>query len=405
MVKQGKFNLNTYETALNAKSPFPENMEYFTKLNKSLFLDGNYHFYQYTGDYFANLYSNLKQAKKHIYMVSYILKQGEMLQELCEILLERANAGVKIYWLIDDFGVTLVNKRKYFSKLLKNGNVEIIFISKVIYPFIHAQNFYRNHQKFYIVDSQIVFSGGCNLSDEYVGLSKKYGDWIDFNYHLTGNAINSYILFFLRSWELWSKKKTNLNLNPLDAFVYKTSENGTSNSLLTFDSPVYDTSYLEYNLLGLITKAKKSIKIVTPYFSVPSSLFNSLKTILFAGIKVEIYFPEYADKKIIWNTSLNMMLKLKKYGLKIYFYKDSFIHSKCGIIDDSIAFFGSSNMDMRSMYAQYELMDIITGEGVKEVAKIIDNYHKNSIDYDQSNTKFEARLVKKIFYEAIRPLV
>ncbi|UUM19019.1 phospholipase D-like domain-containing protein [Mycoplasma sp. 1018B] len=404
MIKDKIFNLNNYSEQFKNFLVKEDNLDYFKQLNKSLILPGNYQFYQYTSDYFNELFQQLKKAKKTIFIMSYIIKPGEILQELLDILIERASRGIKIYWLIDDFGRTLTSKNKYFKELLINGNIEIIFISKLVYPFIHSQNFYRNHQKFYIIDQKIVFAGGCNISDEYISLSKKYGDWIDLNYKLTGLAINSYILQFIRSWYLWSNKNTNLNVLPSNYFNLTNNEINNANSILTTDSPVYDSSYLEYNLLGLITKAKKTIKIVTPYFSVPDSLFNALKIMLFSNVEIEVYFPGYADKQLIWNSSINSLIKLEEYGLKIYLYKDTFIHSKCGLIDDEIAFFGSSNMDMRSMYAQYELMDIITGSAVIDLKNIIENYKSKSVLFNKKIHMTKQTPIKKIFYDLIRPI-
>ncbi|WP_416738109.1 phospholipase D-like domain-containing protein [Mycoplasmopsis meleagridis] len=405
LIQENKFNLNHYKKFLNEVSNYSEDLVYFRNLNKSLVMKGNYEFFHHASDYFEELFKAIRNAKKHIFIMSYIIKPGEILQEFLDILIHKAAQGIKIYWLVDDFGSFLVNKNKYFRDLLANGNIEIVFISKVFFPYIHSQNFYRNHQKFYIIDSNIVFAGGCNLSDEYVGLSKKYGDWIDFNYSLIGDAVNSYILLFLRAWTLWGNKNTTLSLNALEFFnkINFDKEKLNANSILTLDSPAYDTSFLEYNLLGLITKAKESIKIVTPYFSVPASLFNALKMMLLSNVEVEIYFPSFPDKKIIWNTSINFLKRLIPFGLKIYLYKDSFIHSKCGLIDNKIAFFGSSNMDMRSMYAQYELMDIIEGEAVEEVVEIISNYKDNSYLYNDKNSK-NKNIIKDTFYETIRPL-
>ncbi|EGV00542.1 cardiolipin synthetase [Mycoplasmopsis columbina SF7] len=407
LVKDPTYQLKTYQHLFQTKSLSNDQFEHLINLNGGVALDANYKFYQHPGDYFTELYENLKEAKKHIFIISYIIKPGEILDELVEILKEKANQGVKIYWLIDDFGRTLVNKQKHLKKLLNHGNIEIVFISKVFYPFIHSQNFYRNHQKFYVIDSEIVFAGGCNISDEYVGLSKKYAHWIDLNYRLIGPQINAYILLFLRSWKLWANKKTSLVNDPQHFFNFNTvnlDKDALSSSLLVHESPVYDTSHLEYNLLGMFALAKKSVRIVTPYFSIPSSLFNMLKMLLFAGIEVEVYFPGYPDKKVFWKASLNMLQKLEKYGLKLYLYKDGFLHTKCGLIDDKIAFVGSSNTDMRSMYAQYEIMDIVKGQAVEEIKNIIDTYQSKSILNSDNPINNKTNLFTDTLYEVMRPV-
>ncbi|WP_036438010.1 phospholipase D-like domain-containing protein [Mycoplasmopsis gallinarum] len=404
LIKNKQYYLQTYEDYWQ-KYEYSR-LEQLSKLNRATFLKANYNFYHHPHNFFEDLFKQIKEAKKSIYLISYILKPGEILDTLCDLLLEKANQGVKIHWLIDDFGRGLV-KPKYFVKLKKNHNVEIVFISKVFYPFIHSQNFYRNHQKFYVIDNEIVFGGGCNISDEYVGLSKKYGDWVDLNYVLRGKHVNSYILLFLKYWKLWGPKKSILNQSSIKSLLnWKiTDENENSLALLTHDSPVYNISKLEYNLLFLISIARKKIRIATPYFSVPSSIINSLILALNSGVEIEIYFPGLPDKKIIWNSSLNELKKLEEYGLKLYIYQNSFLHSKCGIIDDSIGFVGSSNMDMRSMYAQYELLDIFTGEAVSQLNVIMNSYQHNSYLHKENPIQNRKNLLAETFYEGIKPLV
>ncbi|WP_051586206.1 phospholipase D-like domain-containing protein [Mycoplasmopsis lipofaciens] len=375
-----------------------DNLVNINKINNIHTLSGDYLFYDNAIKYYLNLFDSIKKASNNIMIISYILKPGEILDTLCSILIQKARNGVKIRWLIDDFGRGLV-KPKYFNKLKKHKNIQIVFLSKVVYPFIHSENFYRNHQKFFVIDNKIVFSGGCNISDEYVSLSKKYGYWADLNYRLCGNSTNQYILLFLKYWDLWAKESL-----AVEKYLNFVDEKKKTNSCLIYDSPIYDISKLETNFLQLFSNAKKSIKIVTPYFSVTTSIMNLLSVLLQAGIDVEVYFSGLYDKKIIHEVSLNELRKLQKNGLKLYELKDTFLHTKCGIIDDTIAYIGTSNMDMRSMYAQYELMDIISGEGVKDIIKIVEQYKQYSVLNSKNMNLKSYSLLKKTMLEAIKPL-
>ena len=63
--------------------------------------------------------------------------------------------------------------------------------------------------------------------------------------------------------------------------------------------------------------------------------------------------PEVADKKIVYIISRNNAEKLIKHGVKIYTMKNSFVHSKVMLTENS-AVVGSINMDLRSFYQQFE---------------------------------------------------
>ncbi|VEU78097.1 phospholipase D-like domain-containing protein [Mycoplasmopsis columbinasalis] len=399
------FQLKSYSSLFTKQHVFDAHIQTLESLNKTISLDGKYKIFQRTGDFFNDLFRALKNAKSHIFIISYIIKHGEILRTFIDILKEKAKEGVKIYWLIDDFGRTTVSKRFFLNNLKKHINFEIVYISKVLYPFVYSQNFYRNHQKFYVIDSKIVYAGGCNLSDEYVGLSRKYGDWIDLNFKIEGPQINAYILQFLKMWNIFDRKNIIKSVPKVFFNTEFTDFEPNANSLLVADSPIYEASSIEYNLLSLLTSAKKSVKIVTPYFSPPSSLFNILKLLLEGGVSVEVYFPGLPDKKLVWKTSLNLLSKLEAVGLKLYLTKDVFIHTKCGVIDDKIGWMGSANIDMRSMYSQYEIMDIITGEAVSQIIEQIEVYKSKSQLNSLDPISIKANLLTDFFFEALRPLI
>ncbi|SYV93110.1 Uncharacterised protein, partial [Mycoplasmopsis synoviae] len=46
----------------------------------------------------------------------------------------------------------------------------------------------------------MVFNGGSNISDEYAGFSKRFGNLIDLNYKISGPYVNNYILNFAKLW-------------------------------------------------------------------------------------------------------------------------------------------------------------------------------------------------------------
>lgn len=50
----------------------------------------------------------------------------------------------------------------------------------------------------------MVFNGGSNISDEYAGFSKRFGNLIDLNYKISGPYVNNYILNFAKLWKFSS---------------------------------------------------------------------------------------------------------------------------------------------------------------------------------------------------------
>ena len=133
-------------------------------------------------------------------------------------------------------------------------------------------------------------------------------------------------------------------------------------------------------IIKLMSMAKKSIKISTPYFIPFTGMLNILKTSIMSGIEVIINFPGKPDHKLVYYASRTYLHELWKIGCKVYFYnKNYFLHSKFIIIDDSVVTIGSTNMDIRSFELNHELNLIIYDEKIsKDFSIQFDEDIKNS---------------------------
>lgn len=376
-------------------------LDQLQKMNKTVVLSADFEFYNEGWVYFKQLKNDIKNAKYSINIISYIIKKSEIFDEMLELIEQKLKEGVKVKWLIDYFGSGTIRDKVFKRLSRKYKNFEYAYIGKILYPFITSQSFYRNHQKFIIIDDQFVYSGGNNISDEYISYSKKYGHWIDFSYKFSGNYTNTYIVHFAKFWKMVTNKEIELNLK------FNNDDCKSDNrALLIYDTPLIKYSNVENAWVKLFANAKKKIQISTPYFSITESLRKQIISALYSGVEVEIFLPGFPDKKVVYQVSLNEISELMSFGLKVYIYKDHFLHSKIGLVDDKIAWFGTSNMDARSMFAQYETTDIIEGKSVNEIKKVFQDYKNKSIEFTNYN-KFNSNknIIKKLFYKLLKPLI
>ncbi|WP_426461568.1 phospholipase D-like domain-containing protein [Mycoplasma hafezii] len=352
-------------------------MEALSKFNKTEPLPAQYTFYNEGYRFYQDLIDNIKETKHSILIVSYIIKKSEITTEFIDIIKQKLAEGVKVYWLVDDFGV-YPSQKKQLRKLTKLG-AKIFFIGKIYYPFINATSFSRNHQKFVILDSKIVYSGGNNISDEYASLSKKYGHWIDLNYKISGPYVNKYNIWFAHFWDIITREKLDVN----SLICEQETKNTNANALLVVDSPSFDYSNSEYYWLKLFSEARQSIKISTPYFAITNSLEKQIILALKSGVDVTVYIPGLPDKKLVYQVTLKQLKYLMQYGLKVKIYNNCFLHSKAGIIDDKYAWVGTNNLDSRSMFSQYETMDVFEGQAVTKLNEIFEIYSQNCTDFKE----------------------
>ena len=192
---------------------------------------------------------------------------------------------------------------------------------------------------------------------------------------------------------------TNKSLN-IEKHLNET-EVGKSKSILVEDSPEIKDPILQDSLVSWILNAKKSIKIVSPYFIPTEEIIAALRTASLSGVKVTIYMPGKPDKKLVLVASMSYAEILSKYGIKFKVAKNILVHSKLGIFDDKYAYFGTANIDNRSLYSQFEILNLVSGPIVKDIQNLISEYDKLSEVYTFRKTlKIKGRflrIVMKIF--------
>jgi cardiolipin synthase len=107
---------------------------------------------------FPALLEALKTATSHIHLEYYIYEGDITGNSIADILIEKAQQGVAVRFLYDDFGSHSLGKK--FLRRLNDEGVETAPFYKVKwYVFANRIN-YRNHRKIIIIDGKKSFVGG-----------------------------------------------------------------------------------------------------------------------------------------------------------------------------------------------------------------------------------------------------
>lgn len=350
--------------------------------------------------YYEDLITKLKSAKKNIFIVIYIIKKSLLWAELQKVLAEKAEQNVQIKLIIDHFGILSLSKKSL--NFFRQKNIAIHVVEKISFWKFYSKLNFRNHSKIFIIDNQFCFTGGYNISDEYISFSKKYGNWIDVGIQVKGEYVNAFISYFLRFWYIEKKQfldpKKYLNFNDPKKYCQ-------NNVKLIDDGPFLSENILEQNLISYVYNAKKEIIISTPYFVITENIKKALMFALIKDVKVTLYLSEKHQTKNLRNLSILSVLELLDYGLKVYVYKSGFIHSKAIVFDRKVAYLGTFNLDFRSFFSQFEIANFFTGKAVDDLLKILQSYQFYSHDFASSSlAKVKFGLVKKIYLKIIKPV-
>lgn len=300
---------------------------------------------------FAHILQGLKMAQDHIHLEYYIVRDDGIGQQIKQILTEKAKSGIEVRFLYDAVGSWKLSKS--YIREMRDAGVEMVPFSPVKLPFLNNKINYRNHRKIIVIDGHIAFVGGLNIGDEYLGKHRYFGYWRDTHMYVRGEAVRTLQLIFLRDW-YYATKEAILKpkyLSPV--LVEQKKENGGVQMIAS--GPDTRWEVIKKLFFAMITSAKRSIWIASPYFIPDEDILSALKIAALSGIDVRLLVPSRPDKKIVFYASRSYFPELLEAGVKIYEYQRGFMHSKIIIVDNEYASIGTANMDMRSFHLNFEV--------------------------------------------------
>lgn len=351
----------------NLDIPTKEKTTYLQKTTNSTAYQNTETKYYPSGELIMeDIKKDLRKATKFIYLEFFIINHGKLLNELLDILVERANTGVEVRIIYDGFGsADFMNKT--LRNIFKNNNIKASPFSPVSPIFSFYLN-YRDHRKRFIIDNKITYMGGFNLADEYVNYNERFGYWKDNGLKFMGDAVNHQTINFLKMWNYTSKEKVNIN-----KYLNIEYEPLTANKPLVIPyetGPIQDDSPARSFYYNFISQAVASINIMTPYLTIDDALINLLSNKATGGVVVNILIPAIPDKRIVYSLTKHTARQLIRAGCNVYTYTPGFLHAKTMLIDDREAIVGSINFDFRSFYHQYENAIFVNDPNtVKDVKK------------------------------------
>lgn len=249
---------------------------------------------------FERLTEELKKAEKYIFLEYFIVHEGKMWNTVLDILKEKVAAGVKVRLLYDDMGSFFLLP-KDFPKILRADGIECEVFNP-FKPFLTAVQNNRDHRKIAVIDGRVAFTGGINISDEYINAVEKHGHWKDASVMVRGRAAWSFTLMFLGMWELaCGTDEDYARYYPWTDTVCEVKSEGFVQPYC--DSPMDRENIGEHVYLQIINGAKDYLYINTPYLIIDDSVTSALCLAAKSGVDVRIVTPHKWDKWFVHMTT------------------------------------------------------------------------------------------------------
>lgn len=306
---------------------------------------------------FENLFEAIRNAKEHIHLEYFNFRSDSIAKEIFTLLAEKAQEGVKVRAMFDDFGNLSNNRplRKEHLKMLNDRGIEIIRFDPMKFPYInHA--FSRDHQKIVIIDGKKGFTGGMNIADYYINGLPGIGPWRDMHLCVEGPVVTGLQKAFLYVWN----NETKQNIGGKEYFpygedcTYEPEQLGKQVAIVQ-RVPHKSPDAIRRAYIEAMDAAEHHIRIVTPYFTPVKSLRKAIYRALKRGVRVEIMISEKCDISFSPDGGFYYANQFRKAGAHIYVYKGGFHHTKVMTVDDRFCTVGSANLNSRSMKYDYEI--------------------------------------------------
>ena len=310
-------------------------------------------YYPLGEELFAGMLEALEGAERYIFLQYFTIQEGEMWNAILEILERKAAEGLDVRVIYDDLGC-LITLPKHYDRVLRRKGIAC----KVFNPFrpiatLRLNN--RDHRKICVVDGRTAFTGGVNLSDEYINRMERFGHWKDSGIRVRGEAAWNLTVMFLSTWyeeEKDGEKEDLTRFRP----TFSPEELPATDGLVQpfMDTPLDDEEVSATVYRSLIARANRYVYITTPYLIIDHAMTEALRAAARAGVDVRLITPYIPDKRRIFELTRAHYGPLVEAGVKIYEYLPGFIHSKTLVSDDRFGVVGTINLDYRSLYLHFE---------------------------------------------------
>ncbi len=347
---------------------------------------------------------DIQHAQQHIRLEFYIWNPGGKADQVAQALITAAQRGVKVELLLDSAG----SHRFFHSKwaaMMQDAGIEVVQALKVNLLRIFLRRLdLRLHRKIITIDDNIAYTGSMNLVDpRFFKQSSGVGEWVDIMVRISGPTVN--ILSAIHAWD-WEVETGSQHFPALpisNESASTTYELDNVHPIQVVPSGPGMPESLIQQVLGIaINRANSSVVITTPYLVPSNELLAILKVTAQRGVKVKIILPKKNDSIMVKWASRAYYSELLKAGIEIHEFHGGLLHTKSVIIDNQFCLVGTVNLDMRSLWLNFEVTLVVDDQAfTQKLVQVQDGYIQQSHQVELAQWSLRSlkfRLLERVFF-------
>ncbi|HTB59268.1 MAG TPA: phospholipase D-like domain-containing protein [Polyangia bacterium] len=292
----------------------------------------------------------IDDAKKRVSLEMYIFSDDGIGRQFSEALSRAAQRGVEVRLLYDFVGCR--DTPAAFFQRMRGFGVHVVGYHK--YRFWRPRLWSlirRNHRKTLVCDGGLAFTGGINISNEWVSQAEGGGGWLDAAVAVEGPAAARIEATFLRTWNRRAPKR--MRLDP-DRLAVPQTAGGVALAVVS-NSELRDRFVIRRAALHAIRESRQRILLANPYFVPDQGVLRALQSAARRGVDVRLLVPLASDSRLLDFATRAVFPQLLAAAARI-FRSQVVTHTKALMVDDTFFSIGSYNFDHRSLAYNLELV-------------------------------------------------
>jgi cardiolipin synthase len=316
---------------------------------------------------YGELVELIESARESLSVATFILGHDDVGRAIVERLARRASEGVEVRLLLDALGC-LKTRGRFVEPLRRAGGQVAVFLPVFPWHRKWSANL-RNHRKLAVADGCRALVGGMNLAKEYLGPAPDPARWHDAVAALEGPAVGEICRVFAADWRFATGDQLP------EPHAASLAARGAAPMAVVASGPDAPGDSIRDALLSAVIEARRRIWLATPYFVPDPALLDVLALRARSGCDVRVVVPRRSNHVLADRVRRPALRKLVDAGASVFLFDAGMLHAKLVAVDEEVGFVGSANLDMRSLFLNYELAAVLLGSTeVAQVATCIDAY-------------------------------
>jgi len=289
----------------------------------------------------------IARARRLILFENYIVGKDNIGREFVSALAARAREGVRVLVVYDWFGTPFAGN--LFRPLIEAGGQVRCFNP----PRLGASLGWltRDHRKMIAVDGEVAFVTGLCVAKRWAGDPERgVPPWRDTGVEVRGPAVAEIERAFKRIWD-------SIGPDALDDALLSRHETlkpaGDLTVMVLASEPTRSGVYRLDQFIA--SMARHTLWLTDAYYIGTPIYLDALRNAARDGVDVRLLVPGTSDLAVTQAFSRAGYRPLLEAGARVFEWNGSMLHAKTAVADCRWSRVGSSNLNLSSWLANYEL--------------------------------------------------